>query len=169
MKKLAFAGGALVLGLLVLANKASAGGFKEGKWSMTTVIRMAGMDQQAAEAMKAMENMAPEEKAMMQSMMGGMKIGGAPGGGAGMSATRTQCLTNDNPVPKASNEDNCKETHAVKGNTINFETVCNTSHSSGQVTYKNDSMKGTISSTQTENGRETNATIDISGEYVGPC
>lgn len=30
-------------------------------------------------------------------------------------------------------------------------------------------MKGTIKSTQTENGQETNSTIDISGQYVGPC
>ena len=30
-------------------------------------------------------------------------------------------------------------------------------------------MKGSIKSTQTENGKETTSTIDISGQYVGPC
>jgi hypothetical protein len=30
-------------------------------------------------------------------------------------------------------------------------------------------MKGTIHSTQTTNGKEENVTLDISGQYAGPC
>ena len=168
MKRSIFATGVVTIGILFSTCSADAAGIKEGKWSMTTVIKMDGMDNQAAEAMKEMEHMSPEDKAMMQKMMGGMKIGGA-GAGMGMSTTITQCLTNNNPVPEASHQENCQQTHTVKGNTVNFDVVCSNSHSSGQVTYKNDTMNGTIKSTQTDHGQEKTNVINISGTYVGPC
>ena len=161
------AGSMLFVGVLVVAGAAQAAGIKEGKWSMTTVIHAEGMDAQAAQAMKEMENLPPEQQAMMQQMMGGMNIGA--GGGKGMSITRTQCVTNDNPVPQGKDEEGCKQTHTLKGNTVNFEVVCDQSRSTGQVTYDRDSMKGTIKSTQTEHGRPQDVTIDISGQYLGPC
>jgi hypothetical protein len=157
---------ALSVGILFFASIGHANNIKEGKWSMTTTMHMDGMDNQMAQAQKDMENMSPEEKAMMDKMMGGM---GMKMGGGGMTTTQTQCITNDNPVPEASSEDNCTETHNINGNTVNFEVNCNTSHSSGKVTYNNESMKGTIDATQTENGQERNMKIDISGKYMGPC
>lgn len=166
MKRIIFAAAVVSVGVLFFSTEAKASSIKEGQWSMTTVVRMEGMDDQTSEAMREMENMSPEEKAMMQQMMGGMKIGGQ---GGGMAITTTQCLTNANPVPEASNEDNCEQTHTIKGNTVHFEVVCANSHSTGQVTYKNDTMKGEIKSKQTEDGQGTNTTIDISGQYVGPC
>ena len=168
MRRTVIAVGLMSVGLLAFSSGVTAAGIKEGKWSMTTVIRPEGMDDQAAQAMQGMENMSPEEKAMMEQMMGGMKIG-APGGGMGLSTTRTQCITNDNPVPQSNDQDDCRQTHALKGDTVNFEVVCANSHSTGQVTYKDDSMEGTIQSTQIEDGRPQNVTIDISGQYVGPC
>ncbi len=168
MRSAVVAAGVAFVGVLVCFSGAYAAGIKEGKWSMTTVIRMEGMDDQAAHAMRDMEQMPPEQRAMMQKMMGGMKIGG-PGGGGGMSTTRTQCITNNNPVPEANSQKGCQQTHTMKGNTVDFEVVCDSSRSTGHVTYKNDSMKGTIKSTQTERGQQHNATIDISGQYVGPC
>ncbi|OGX30659.1 MAG: hypothetical protein A2787_05800 [Omnitrophica WOR_2 bacterium RIFCSPHIGHO2_01_FULL_48_9] len=168
MKKIIFVAGVLSIGILFFTSAAGAAAIKEGQWSMTTVIRMEGMDDKAAEAMKEMENMSPEEKAMMESMMGGMGMKmGVQGGG--ISTTMTQCITNDDPVPEADNKENCKQTHTVKGNTVNFEVVCDNSRSTGSVTYKNDSMQGTIQSTQVEKGQEKKVTLDISGEYVGPC
>lgn len=163
MKRAVFAAGVFLLA----TGTATAAGIKEGKWSMTTVIQAEGMDAQAAAAMKDMENMPPEQQAMMQQMMGGMNIGAA--GGKGMSITHTQCVTNDNPVPQGKDEEGCKQTHSLKGNAVNFEVVCDNSRSTGQVTYDNDSMKGTIKSTQTERGRPQEMTIDISGQYLGPC
>ena len=168
MKKFIFAMVVVSAGAVIFVSGLRAEGIKEGKWSMTTVIRMEGMDDQASEAMAEMEKMSPAEKAMMEKMMGGMGTKmGAQGGG--MSMTRTQCITNDNPVPEAEDEEDCQQTHTMKGNTVNFEVTCDDSHSTGQVTYRNDSMKGSIKSTQTENGKETTSTIDISGQYVGPC
>ena len=168
MKRTVFAAGVLSLGTLLAAGGVMAAGIKEGKWSMTTTIRMEGMDNQAAQAMKEMENMPPEQKAMMQQMMSGMKIGQL-GNGMGMSTTKVQCITNDKPVPQAKGQEDCRQTHTAKGNTIDFEVICDDSRSTGQVTYKNDSMKGTIKSTQTGHGQQQNMTVDISGQYLGPC
>ena len=135
---------------------------------MTTVIHVAGMENEMAEAQKEMDNMSPEEKAMMKNMMGGMgmKMGAQAGG---MSITHTQCITNDNPVPKDETQKNCESNHTIKGNTVNFETTCPDSHSTGQLTFNNDSMKGTIESTSTQKGKKENVTMDINGQYVGPC
>lgn len=158
------------LGFLFSAA-ANAAAIKDGQWSMTMVIRAEGMDEQMAEAQKQMESMSPEEKAMMGQMMGGMgmQMGGQSGGGMGMTITNTQCITNDNPVPKGEDEEGCEKTHNFRGNTLHFETVCKDSHSKGKITYKNTSMKGTIETTKTVKGKAEAATIDISGEYVGPC
>ena len=146
----------------------AAQGIKEGQWSMTMTIQADGMGDEAAKAMKDMEQMPPEDRAMMQQMMGGMKMGvGAQG--MGMAMTSSQCITNDNPVPKRDEQNDCQETHSINGNTVQFDVVCPDSTSSGQVTYKNDSMKGTIKTAQTERGQATNVTIDISGQYEGPC
>ena len=168
MKKNIFAAGLVSIGMLLYSSGANAAGIKEGQWSMTTVIRMEGMDGQTSEAMKEMENMSPDQKAMMQNMMGGMKAGGQSGN-MGMTSTTTQCITNDNPVPEANNQKNCQQTHSMRGNTVHFDVVCADGHSTGDVTYKNDTMKGLIKSTQTEKGKETTSTIDLSGQYVGPC
>jgi hypothetical protein len=156
---------AVVAAAFVVAGGAEAD-IKEGEWSMTTVIHMPGMDAEMAEAETAMAEMSEDERAMMEQMMGGMKMGAGAGG---MSTTITQCISNANPVPEASNEEDCESTHTVRGNTVNFETVCETSRSTGHVTYSNNNMSGNIQSVTTENGQEENVTIDISGEYLGPC
>ena len=169
MKKFGLAVVVVSVGALVFVANLRAQSIQEGKWSMTTTIRMEGMDDEAAQAMAEMENMTPEEKAMMESMMGGMKFGGAPGGGAGMTITNTQCVTNDNPVPEGEDEEDCQKTHTTNGNAVHFEVVCDDSHSTGDITYEDDTMTGTIQSTTTESGTEETVTIDISGQYVGPC
>lgn len=162
---------AVVTAGILFSTGAHAAAIKEGQWTMTTNIHMDGMDDQMAQAQKEMENMSPEDKAMMQQMMGGMgmNMGAGPGGGTGMSMTRNQCITNDKPVPQGEDEEGCQHTHTLNGNTVNFETVCKDSHSTGKVTYKNTSMKGKIETTKMEKGREEHVTMDISGEYVGPC
>ena len=170
MKKTILATVVLSAGIFFLSGTANAAAIKEGSWTMTTNIHMDGMDNEMAQAQQDMENMSPAERAMMEKMMGGMKMKmGAQGGGMGMSMTRTQCITNDNPVPKGDNQEDCQQTHSMRGNTVHFDVVCADGHSSGDVTYKNDTMKGTIKSTQTEKGKETTSTIDLSGQYVGPC
>ena len=152
------------IGILLFSSAANAA-IKEGQWSVDMSIHVQGMDDQLAEAKKAMEGMSPEEKAMMEQMMGsGM------GSDMGMKTTTTQCVTNENPVPDSKNDTNCKSTHTKEGDdTIKFEVMCDHSRSTGTVTYTNESMTGTIQSTSTLEGQENNVTIDITGQYVGPC
>ena len=168
MKKGMLALGASIAVVVFAYTARAAQGIKEGQWSMTMVIQADGMGDEAAKAMKEMEKMSPEDRTMMQQMMGGMNIG-VRGQGMGMTTKFSQCMTNDNPVPKRDGQNNCQETHSIHGNTVQFDVACPDSKSSGHVTYKNDSMKGTIKTTQTERGKETNVTIDISGQYEGPC
>ena len=165
MKKFIWAAGVVLLSLIIYVGGIWAEGIKEGQWSMTITTKMGGMDGEMAAAMKDMENMSPEEKAMMQQMMGGMKMNAE---GADMTTTISQCVSNENPVPMAT-EKGCQETHTLNGNTVQFEMTCPDSHSTGEVTYMGDSMKGTIKSHQTVDGKPTDATIEISGEYTGPC
>ena len=169
MKKIILTAVMLFAGIVIFSAGANAQGIKEGKWSMTMVTKMEGaQSEEMAQAMKEMENMSAEDKAMMQQMMGGMNIQmGA--GGAGMTTTITQCLTNENPVPENNTKENCRETHSMEGSTVKFEEVCDDSKSTGEVTYDNDSMQGMIKSEQTENGQVTNAAIELTGQYVGPC
>ncbi len=166
MKKVVYMLGVLIAMGLCAYTARAAQGIKEGQWAMTMTIQAEGMGDEAAKAMKEMEKMPPEQRAMMQKMMGGMGMGMS---GQGMSITSLQCLTNDHPVPKRDEQTNCKETHSTKGNTVNFEVVCPDSTSTGHVTYKNDSMKGTIKTTQTKRGKPTSTTVAISGQYEGPC
>ncbi|MBI3320550.1 MAG: DUF3617 family protein [Candidatus Omnitrophica bacterium] len=168
MKKgLSAVGAAAVIAML--ANTVSAAqGIKEGQWSMTMVIQADGMGEEAAKAMKEMESMPPEQKAMMQQMIGGRHMG-ASGQGMGMTITSSQCMTNARPVPTRDDQKDCQETHSIKGNTVHFDVVCAHSKSSGDVTYASDSMKGRMTSTQTERGKETTSTIDVRGQYEGPC
>ena len=158
----------------VLVTTAQAADIKEGKWSMTMVTQMGGaMGAEADAAMKEMENMPPEARAMMQQMQGqtGMQMGVAQGGG--ISTTVTQCVTNQNPVPEAPNQEHCTQTHEIKGNTVNFHVTCNERDmkmdSAGHVTYTGDSMEGQVKSKQTTGGESTDAAITITGKYLGPC
>ena len=164
MKKLILASVIVSIGTALFAGGASAE-VQEGKWSLTIVTKADGASREATEAREAMENMSPEEKAMMQKMMGNTQIGG---NSAGMTTTTIQCVTNQNPVPEKDDQKNCQKTHTIDGNTVNFEVICDDSKSTGQVTYSENSMKGTIKSQQTTQGG-SDVTIDITGEYVGPC
>ena len=60
--------GAVCIALSLCGSAAAAAAIKEGKWSMTTTVRMEGMQGEAAQAMKEMENMPPEQRAMMERM-----------------------------------------------------------------------------------------------------
>ena len=168
MKKGMLALGASIAVVVFTYTARAAQEIKEGQWSMTMVIQADGMGDEAAKAMKEMEQMSPEDRAMMHQMMGGMHIA-ARGQGMGITMKSSQCITNDNPVPKRDEQNDCQETHSINGNTVQFDVVCPDSTSNGQVTYQNDSMKGTIKTTQTERGKATDVTMDISGQYEGPC
>lgn len=136
---------------------------KTGEWRMTMVTKMDGeMEGKMAEAMKAMEDMTPEQKAMMEQMMGGM---GMKMDEKGITVTTNQCITDENPIPEVEDNQNCTTTHSVNGNTVNFEVTCPEGISTGEVTYGDDTMKGVIHTTTPEG----DVTVNISGQYLGPC
>ena len=157
---------------IVFATAVRAEEIKEGKWSMTMVTKMEGMPPEAAQAMKEMENMPPEAMAMMKKMSGKMNFQMA-GDAQGITTTVTQCVTNKNPVPDAKMPEKCQQTHTINGNTVNFQVSCNAKDtqidSTGQVTYKGDTMQGNIKSRQVINGKSMDAAIQINGKYLGPC
>ena len=160
--------GVAIVMVLLAGTVSAAQGIKEGQWSMTMSIQAEGMGDEAANAMAEMDKMSPEDKAMMQQMMGGMGIG-VGGPGMGMAVSSSQCITNAQPVPTRDDQKDCKETHSIEGNTVHFDVVCADSKSSGDVTYEGDSMTGRITSTQRERGQETTSTINLRGQYEGPC
>ncbi len=160
--------GAIVgLGVFVLGALDARAEVREGKWTLTTVIKAAGMEDAAAEPQAAMQNMSTEDKAMMQKMMGNMNLSMGAGGG-GMQTSITRCLTNDSPVPQMQGQEDCQTKHSMAGNTVHFETVCKDSTSTGDITYAQDSMRGTIQSHATAPGGN-DATMEISGQYLGAC
>ena len=170
MKKFILAMAVVSAGVFIFAVESRAQGVKEGKWAMTMTTKMEGMAQESAEAMKEMENMTPEEAAMMKQMMGKMNMNlQMSGNGQGMTTSVTQCISGQNPVPDVNKLKDCKETHSIDGNTVNFSVICSDSNSTGQVTYQDDSMEGTVQSHQVVDGKEVNATVEIRGKYVGPC
>ena len=166
MKKLILTVGVVSVGAFIFVAALKAQGIKEGKWSMTMVTKMEGMGQEMDEAMKGMEEMSPEDAAMMKNMMGKMNV---QMDGQGMTTTVTQCISSQNPVPEMRTPKDCKQTYSLDGNTVNFQVVCDEMDSTGQVTYKEESMEGVVKSRQKIDGKVTNVTIEISGKYLGPC
>ena len=174
MQKLSLRMAGILVLFCIFAVSANAEGIKEGKWSMTMVTKMEGLGTEAGEMMNAMKNMPPEAAAMMKQMPGqmGMQISA---GAEGISATVTQCVTDKSPVPEMQMPDpeNCKQSHDIIGNTVSFQVNCKSkSHemeSSGSVTYKDESMEGLVKSHQLEDGQSIDATIMITGKYLGKC
>lgn len=165
----------MVLGFFILSSlfmtAARAGGFKEGKWAMTMVMKMDNMSPQMAAEMQQMQNLPPQVQAMMKAK--GIQMGG---NGQGMTMSITQCLTNNNPIPKqnkAQTDDHCQSTHEMDGNTVKFHSTCNYNNtqmeSSGEMTYTGDSMTGHLKNHEVTGGNPTDSSIDISGQYQGPC
>jgi len=168
-----------ILGLLIISvifTSTARAEYKEGKWSMTMVTKMENMPPEMAAAMKQMENMPPEQKAMMQQMQAKMGVS-MSADGSGMTMTTTHCVTHKNPVPNFHKnkgmEDKCQNTHEVVGNTVNFHTSCNFDdmqmEASGSMMYSGDSMEGHIKSHEVRKGKTMDSTVDITGQYLGPC
>lgn len=158
-------------GMLVFAAGLKAQSFKEGKWTMTMVTTMEGaMGEEYKQAMAELENMPPEQKAMMQQMMGATNVQ-MNVGSEGITTTITQCLSGENPVPDMNEEGNadCRVTHTTSGNTVNFKVTCKGNESTGKMTYDGDRMNGVIKSHQITDGQKTDVTIKVSGQYLGPC
>lgn len=173
--------GVAVLALAGICSAADESQFKEGKWTITSVTKMDGNSGQAAEmqkAMKELENLPPAAKEMMKKMqgMGGGQMS-AGTHGDGMKTTITQCITNKEPVPKmdkGKDSNACEQAHDIQGNTVKFHSVCKDKDGqvevSGKMTFTDETMEGQMNSHQVKKGGQVmDATIDLSGKYLGPC
>lgn len=143
MKKGILVVGGIFMMMAVFITPARAD-FKEGKWAMTMVTKM------------DTSNMPPQMAAML---------------GNPMTITNTACVTHQNPVPKQ--HSGCQGTHQINGDTVTFNATCSSGsaviNSSGTFTYQGDSMNGHIQTSQSGGGRTINSTVDITGQYAGPC
>jgi len=175
--KLTLLWGTVLFALMGTCFAADSSPLKEGKWSITTAIKMDGNSAQTAEmqkAMKELENMPPAAKEMMKKMQGSMGTQMGTQGGD-LKATTTQCITNNNPVPDMSPEkkNSCQQTHNVRGNTVTFHSVCKEPDGqievNGEMTFTEDTMKGQMKSHQVRKGEAIDTTIEMSGKYLGPC
>jgi hypothetical protein len=166
MKRIKVVGGLFVLAAAGTCVAGAAQAIKEGKWAMSMTVQNEAMGDAAADAAREMEQMSPEERAMMERMMGGMKVGPH---GQGMTIQTSQCLTNDRPVPTRDDQRGCEETHTTEGNAVTFKVVCPKSTSEGTIAYSGDTMQGTITTTETKRGQPVTTTMSINGRYEGPC
>jgi hypothetical protein len=87
--------------------------------------------------------------------------------------TYTQCLSPKEAVPQPRQKESAQECKTVKqdvtGDTVTWKVECKTKEgiavSDGTITYKGDTMQGTITMAQ----GSMKATQHLSGRWIGPC
>jgi len=170
MKKCAVVILGLFLIFVIYTKTANAQGLKEGQWSMSMVTKMENMPPQMAAAMQQMKNMPPQALAAMKQAQAKAGIQ-MTWDDQGMTVTSKQCITNQNPIPMQ--QKGCQETHEINGGTVTFNVTCSQNgvqaESSGSMTYQGDSMNGTIKTHTQTPGTSMDQTMDITGQYLGPC
>jgi len=179
---------------VIFATVASAEeGLKEGKWTMTMTSKVEGLPPEVSAAMDKLGGQGHsdlqngKEGVSVSTGYGSMQIpvttGNAnmPAGmeahadwnAQGMTMTVTQCVTNKNAIPDTKMPPGCERTVQRNGNTFNYHVTCNKPdyqmEQTGEVTYSGDTMKGLIKSHQTVHDRSIDSTIQITGQYIGPC
>lgn len=132
---------AVVLPTLLLPALAAAADFQEGMWEYEIKVDMPGMPAQA-----------PVTK-------------------------YTQCVTQKDllPKPPAQHQADCKTVASkVSGNTATWKSQCKKGdmimEGEGTVTYKSNSMSGTVKNTMSAPGKPGFTTVsNVSGRRIGPC
>lgn len=152
---------------------------KPGLWETTMQMRLQGErgDQMAAamaQQQKAMANMPPEQRKMIEDMIAkrGMKTGPANGGGTGM-AVKT-CITKEMiaraQIGHQEGQSDCTRTMLpASGNTMKFSFSCPKppSHGEGTVTFTSPeaySMK--VNATSTIKGKEETTEMQSSAKWL---
>jgi len=119
----------------VLAFGAQAQTMKPGLWEMQTRMQSGSgeMEKAMAQMQQQMASMTPEQRKMMQDMMGKQGVGIGAGGPGGMSVK--VCMTKEmverNEIP--AQQGDCKSTSSPRsGNTMKFAFSCTKPPSSGE-------------------------------------
>ncbi len=122
--------------LLVLCSVAAhAQNLKPGLWEIATQMQGGGgpKNDEMAKAMKELQNLPPEQRKMMETMMAqqGVQLGAGAGGGLTMKICMTKEMVDRNDMP--SQQGDCKHTYGQRsGNTMKFSFVCTKPPSSGE-------------------------------------
>lgn len=89
------------------------------------------------------------------------------------SITHTQCVTNEDLIPRSNDENNnCTVTNMKTiGNTVSWEITCGGQsgqiNGTGEITYNGDTMKGKME--MTIKGMGMKIKNILSGKRIGPC
>ena len=123
-----------------LALNAQAQTMKPGLWEMTNKMQGGAgeMDKAMAEAQKALADLPPEQRKMMQDMMAkqGVTIGTSASGAMSIKMCITKDMIDNNEVSAPTGD--CKTTNSPRvGNSMKVSYVCATPPSSGegQITF----------------------------------
>lgn len=159
--------------LAAAAAPALSQSLKPGLWEFQN--KMSGnpeLEKAQADMQKAMANMPPEQRKMMQEMMAkqGVQMGQGPGGATTVRMCLTKEMAERNDVGSHGDRSDCKTTMSPRtGNTMKLAFTCTNPPSSGEGTYTflGDSgytMKMT-STTQVQ-GKPQTVNMEGSGRFV---
>ncbi len=175
MKKICFVMLSVLLSGFMMMSQALALDMKEGKWEMTVMVMEAdgneNLSAQIAEAMKQIENLPPEYRAMVESQMKAQNIHIDE---KGVTTTQNRCLKQDNLIPEILQIEECEVSQDIRGNTLFFKASCRHEeeyqNAEGEMTYNTDTMEGKIRNYSLLNGQISNDTaVTITGRYIGEC
>jgi len=162
---------ACLLGFAALGAQAQT--MKPGLWEMQTRMQSSSgeIEKAMAQMQQQMAAMTPEQRKMMQDMMGKHGVGMGAGGPGGMSVKicMTKEMVERNEIPVQ--EGDCRSTQSPRsGNTMKFSFSCTKPPSSGEgeVTFVSPqayTTKVTVNTTAT--GKAERMTMDGQGKWLG--
>jgi hypothetical protein len=195
MKKLVLGVACILFTFVVLISVAnSEEGFKEGKWTMTMVVKNKGFmppvsaqtgntegfkyDIQNGRVSASVAtpngtmNMPLPANLQNNPDLSEVEMHGG-GDSQGMTMTITKCITKEDAMPDNKLPSYCEETRRREGDTFYYHAVCdqpgNQMESTGEMTYAGDTMQGVMSTRNTINGMSIDNIVDVTGQYLGPC
>ena len=162
-----------VLAFSVFALNAHAETVKPGLWEMTNKLQSGSveMEKAMAEGQKAMADLPPEQRKMVQDMMAkqGVNIGTSASGAMSVKICITQEMIDNNELSATAGD--CKTTNSPRvGNSMKVSYVCAKPPSSGegQVTFAGPEMiysKMTVT-TPTANGKSEKMSMEGQGKWL---
>jgi hypothetical protein len=162
---------ALLLCAGLATGSALAQTIKPGLWEFTQASQLPPERQaQMAKAQKAMENMSPEQRKMMEGLMGQHGVSVGLSGGV---VTVKACITKEQAernLATVGQQGKCTQDSQRTGNVIKTHFVCSESATEGDstVTLKGDSaFSNQLRITRQANGKPETTTIAGEGRWLG--
>jgi hypothetical protein len=163
----------IAAGLLAAVSLAAqAQSIKPGLWEMQTKMQSGSgeIEKAMAQMQQQMAAMTPEQRKMMQDMMGkqGVGIGAAGPGGMSVKVCMTKEMVERNEIPVQQGE--CKTTQSPRsGNSMKFSFSCTQPPSSGEgeVTFVSpQAYTSKVTLNTTASGKAERMTVDSQGKWL---